>query len=67
MANDKPSLPQVNANQYVSNEELAKAVINGLEVAGACVIRGLYSERTMATLDSEIDPYLTNDNNLTCE
>lgn len=67
MVTVKASLPQFNATQYLSNDELANAVINGLELAGACVIRSLYSEEIMAKLDSEIDPYLTNDNNLTCE
>lgn len=67
MAIGNSSLPHFDANEDFSSYELAQTVINGLELAGACVIRGLYSEEIMAKLDSEIDPYLTNDNNLTCE
>ena len=61
------SLPIVDAKAFASAEGLAEEVIKGLKDAGACIIRQLYDESTMSKMDEEIEPYLTEENNLRCK
>jgi hypothetical protein len=63
----KAPLPDVDAKASPSAETLADEVIQGLKVAGACIIRHLYSEETVEKLDQEVKPYLTEAGNLTCK
>lgn len=62
-----PSLPEINAKAFSCTDTLAEEVINGLKLAGACIVRQLYDEKTIAKMDEEVDPYLTEENNLTCK
>ncbi|OAA38538.1 Cytochrome P450 [Metarhizium rileyi] len=59
------SLPEINAKAFASADALAEGVIHCLKAAGACVIRQLYNEETVAKIDEEVEPYLTKENNLT--
>ena len=61
------SLPDVDAKAIQSAEALADEVIQGLKLAGACIIRHLYSEETMTKFDQEVEPYISEEGNTTCK
>jgi len=61
------SLPDVDAKAFLSADALANEVIQGLKVAGACIIRHLYSEETIGKLDQEVNPYISEAGNTTCK
>jgi len=61
------SVPTVNTKAFSSDIEVVDEVINGLKVAGACIIQGLYSDGTIENLDQEIKPYLSESGNTTCK
>ena len=60
------SVPDMDSKTFASEEILADEVIHALKIAGACIIRNLYSEETMDKLDQEIKPYLSELRNTTC-
>lgn len=62
-----PSLPDVDVKTFPSAEALADEVIQGLKVAGACIIRHLYNQETMEKFDQEVNPYISGDGNTTCK
>lgn len=65
--NPKPTLPSVDAQTSASVDTLADEVIQGLKVAGACIIKNLYSQETLDKCEQEVKPYLSEAGNLTCK
>lgn len=65
--NPKPTLPSVDAKASASVDTLADEVIQGLKVAGACIIKNLYSQETVDKFEQEVKPHLSEAGNLTCK
>lgn len=63
----KPSLPSVDVKTSTSTDTLADDVIQGLKLAGACIIKNLYSQETIDNLQGEVKPFLSDAGNLTCK
>jgi hypothetical protein len=68
MTTRKPitAIPEVNAKALSVDDAVAE-VIKGLQLAGACVIRHLYDEKTMAKFDEEVNPHISEEGNTTCK
>ncbi|KAF7171817.1 hypothetical protein CNMCM6106_006166 [Aspergillus hiratsukae] len=70
MTVDKPSnppvqLPDVNAAAYSSDDAVARDVIEGIKLAGACIVRNVYSKDVIEQLRQEVRPYITESGKLT--
>lgn len=63
----KPTIPSVDAKSSTSPDTLADEVIQGLKVAGACIIKNLYSQDTIDKFEAEVKPHLSEAGNLTCK
>lgn len=61
------AIPQVDVKASASADVAADEVIKGLKLAGACIIRNLYDEATMAKFDEEVTPFISDAGNTTCE
>lgn len=60
-------LPDVDVNDFASTDDAASEVIQGLKMAGACIVRHLYTEDTMKKLDEEIEPHVSDFSNTACK
>jgi hypothetical protein len=63
----KPSLPAVDVKTFHSTDTLADEVIKGLKLAGACIIKNLYSQEIVDKFEQEVRPHLSEAGNLTCK
>lgn len=63
----KPTLPVADAKTASSTDALADEVIQGLKLAGACIIKNLYSQETVDQFEREVTPLLSTANNLACK
>ena len=53
-----PKLADLEYSSYNSEDALVQDIIEGMKVAGACIIRKIISKETMAKIGEEMDPYL---------
>ncbi len=60
-------LPDVDVNAFASTDDAVSEVIHGLKMAGACIVRHLYTEDTMKKLDEEIEPHVSDFSNTSCK
>lgn len=62
----KATIPTVDANG-AATDTLAEDVIQGLKIAGACIIKNLYNQDIIDKFEAEVKPHLTEAGNLTCK
>ena len=53
-----PHVGVFDSSSYQSDDLLLADIVEGLRVAGGCIVRGLLNHETLAELESEIRPHL---------
>lgn len=53
-----PVVAKLNFDAYANEIELIADITESLKVSGGCIVRGMYQQRTLDALESEIRPHL---------
>jgi hypothetical protein len=53
-----PAVPDFDSKKYASEDDLVRDIVEGMRVAGGCVVRNLVPQETLDEIEREVRPHL---------